>query len=331
MSGQTESLLETIQWQQQLEAKDQLISALTERLEVAAEQLDRIHRSGGDRGGRVGGGGGPSPEALAQQQALLEQLSKSVEIWDDVQPREAFERLEVRLDELKDLLQGATLTPVAAVPHPAKSNSLSGWEKMKAELMGEAGQTAPAHSDTALTATSSRPPATPKTPSPQPVAPHPPSATPEPIQPLGDIELPTPIDFDEAEREELEEAIEVRDQFIGHLARRLRSAESRTHEHIDWASLNNAPAELRDSLQQLESELNDRLRIAEVDLSLERARLSRVETRIRGMQKQIEQRLLAAGHRPSALDGTEASVPDEVAKPKKDALSKSWFGSLGRS
>lgn len=34
----------------QLADRDQLVAALTERLEQAAEQLDRLHRTGADRG-----------------------------------------------------------------------------------------------------------------------------------------------------------------------------------------------------------------------------------------------------------------------------------------
>ena len=93
------SVLDANELQQQLEEKDQLVLALTERLEEAAEQLDRAHRSGTDKGGRAGSGAGLAHDALTQQQTLIEQLSKSVEVWEDVQPRDAFARIEARLDE----------------------------------------------------------------------------------------------------------------------------------------------------------------------------------------------------------------------------------------
>ena len=334
--------------QQQLDEKDQLVLALTERLEEAAEQLDRVHRSGADKGARVSNGGLPA-DVGAHQQSLIEQLGKTVELWEDVRPRDAFARIESRLDDLRSLVEGGVAgrspaAPAAGVTAPSSSSPresadaakksgetsgegsqgdapLSAWEKMKAELMQEDSTPAPA--------TSKRPePTSDNVTAPEP----PPEQNPPPVdhptqralEPLSELELPEPIDPDTADRTELAAGIEARDQYIGYLTRRLRSVESRTHEAIDWEQLNNAPEELRETLQQLEADLVDRLRIAEVDLSLERARLSRVETRVRGMQKQIEKRMNSvAGKGPSKSEGP-ADAPSNGKK------TKSWFGSRKR-
>lgn len=321
--------------QQQLDEKDQLIRALTDRLEEAAEQLDRVNRSGGNKQGTGGSrsAGGSSSEMLAQQQKIIDQLEKSAELWEDVQPRDAFTRLEEQLDDLRQLLESSTVSKrddgISQAPKPPKANQLSGWEKMKAELMGET----PADPKPANPKPASSPPPTPSTTAPVSAQPAPPVVAPtnpvspvfsEPLTPLSELHLPEPVDFDVAERRDLEEAIETRDQYIGELTRRLRSAESRTQQKIDWSELNNAPDVLRETLESLEAELNDRLRIAEVDLSLERARLARVEARIHCMQKQFEEKLKASG-------------PPQTTAPRKaeesasqPSHSKSWFGSLGR-
>lgn len=323
------SVLDDSEVQRQLGEKDQLIRALTERLEEAAEQLDRVHRSGGDKGGGRYGGGGSS-ELASQQQSLIEQLTKSVELWEDVQPRDVFARIEERLDELRDMLEGGVVA-TSGESAPKKQDTLAGWEKMKADLLGgESDEPAPTASPP-VTLSSPAAPATQEDESSSEESKDEPAtvSTPASIvyepspQPLDEQELPAPVDFEIAQREDLEAAIESRDQYIGYLTRRLRSAESNAHQQINWEELNNAPDKLRESLQNLESELDDRLRIAEVDLSLERARLSRVETRIRAMQSQIEKKLQAA-ERQFQKDSDSAKTAKKKDQPK------SWFGSRGK-
>src|SRR5690606_8107409 len=102
-------------------------------------QLDRVQRTGGDKGGRTGG----SSDAAAGH-PLFEKLSKSLELWEDVQPADAFARIEERLEELRDMLEGAIVGTSGEAQAPKKKDALSGWEKMKAELMGESESSAPA-------------------------------------------------------------------------------------------------------------------------------------------------------------------------------------------
>lgn len=314
------------QLQQQLAAKDQLVRALTDRLEEAAEQLDRVHRTGGDKGGRTVGGS----ESGGSASPLLEKISRSLQAWDEVDPGEAFGRIEERLDELREMLEGAVVSGGGAQAAPKKSDTLSGWEKMKAQLMEGDGSAAPAKPSRPQpqSAPTPKPAPTPETagetpeadePAPQPAQV---KHVEEPRRPITELQLPEPVDFETAITTELHEAIEVRDQYIGELSRRLRSAESRTQQPVDWEVLNNAPDDLREKLQQLEAELTDTLRIAEVDLSLERARLSRVETRIRDMQRKVEKKLQQS---IGAVANTESP-----AETKKDKLAKSWFGTKKR-
>ncbi len=65
----------------QLKAKEELVAALTERLEQAAEQLDRFQRTGGDRAGRTGG---VLPlEMIDEQRSLTQNLQEVVTHWED--------------------------------------------------------------------------------------------------------------------------------------------------------------------------------------------------------------------------------------------------------
>src|SRR5690606_15541643 len=188
---------------QQLHAKDQLVRALTDRLEEAAEQLDRVQRTGGDKGGRTGG----SSDTAAAGHPLVEKLSKSLELWEDVQPRDAFARIEERLEELRDMLEGAIVGGSGEPQAPKKKDVLSGWEKMKAELMGEAEPpAAPASGPgTQGASTAAKPQETPTTADrapeqqPAPTSTAPPAAV-EPPRPLEQLTLPEPVDLEGASR-----------------------------------------------------------------------------------------------------------------------------------
>ncbi len=337
----------------QLQEKDQLVQTLTERLGEVAEQLDRARRSGSAKRGRASGA---SSEMLEQQRQLIENLSAVTEQWGDVQPRDAFGRLEARLDHMRTLLESAIgsglapgeLLPEAAEPRvePAEPNGtppqysdaqednetaeelLSGWEAMKAQLLSGNSGASETPVGTAPQAIDDPPaledaPGDDTTDAP---AAEPPVSPGDPVSLGDDVELPQPVDFESVGREQLEHAIDVRDQFIGFLTRRLRSEQHRTREATNWEELNNAPEELRERLQNLEADLEDRLRIAEVELSLERARLSRVQSRTEEMQRQIEARL-------------RSNRKAKLAKPSEDAESdssddptsaKSWFSNLRR-
>ncbi len=336
----------------QLQEKDQLVQALTERLGEVAEQLDRARRSGSDKRGRPAGA---SSEMLEQQRQLMENLSAVTEQWGDVQPRDAFGRLEARLDHMRTLLESAIgsglapsgLTPSELLPEapeprvaPAEPNGtpqeqsdapednetteelLSGWEAMKAQLLSGNGGASTEPADEA-------PPASDETPPPVDSPPNETAdaATAEPPVSLGDdVEVPQPVDFESAGPEELEHAVDVRDHFIGFLTRRLRSEQHRTREATNWEELNNAPEELRERLQNLEADLEDRLRIAEVELSLERARLSRVQSRTEEMQRQVEARL-RSNRKASRARPTADTDSDSSDDPTNE---KGWFSNLRR-
>jgi hypothetical protein len=312
--------------QHHLEEKDRLIQALTDRLSDAAEQLDRHQRSGGNKGSRKGG---PSGELLEQQRSLIEKLSGVLELWEDVQPRDAFARLEARLDDLREQMESAgdapfmsraaaAEAPESTTPHRAEagetkrpqSSPTSGWEALKAQLLESAGSDAE--------------PPRPRTASPADDSP--PIAQQFAAEAAAQIEFPTPIDLQIAAREELEQAIEIRDRYICYLTGRLRLEEQRTRETIDWEALNNAPDALRKALQALERDLEERLRIAEVDLSLERARLSRVQSRTEELQRQIERRLQSRGGKTNT---TDAAQKDRSDASSEKSPSKGWFSTLG--
>ncbi|MCA9073998.1 MAG: hypothetical protein KDA93_03115 [Planctomycetaceae bacterium] len=355
----SQSSLTPEQLQQMLSEKDQLIQALTGRLEGAAEQLDRLKRSGADRGMRISGGG-VSPELQEQQRTILESLSETVERWEEMQPCETLDRLELKLDDLRTMVQsaldsgitvGSSSAPAPSITKPAspssqgggskssggekpKADALSGWEAMKAQLMsgGDAPAAAPTSSPQEKTKAAALPPspAPPTSPAIDQSAqsPQPPAAesvttfTPTPVE---DVPGPDPVDFTIAGKSDLISAVEARDEYIGYLTRRLRSEEQRTRPTIDWATLNNAPEDLKKILNDLEADLMERLRIAEVDLSLERAKLARIRANVEATQRKVEQQIQSRGNGRAKPPANSADTPP----PTDEKSPKKWLNSLG--
>ena len=71
----------------QLDEKEQLVAALTARLEQAADQLDRIRRTGSDRNVRVAGGAGGSisPEFMEQHKQISVDIQGMTQKWAEME------------------------------------------------------------------------------------------------------------------------------------------------------------------------------------------------------------------------------------------------------
>lgn len=317
--------------QSQLKEKDALVAALTERLEQAAEKLDRVHRSGGDRGLRMGA---IPPELIDQQMKLTEELKQAVERWEDMQAGAVLGRIEVQITELRDLVAagggggGAWPAPQGreAAPGPAGrsdgggggqggGSGFSGWEALKAGLMKGEGA-APANQ---------APPPQAQAPKGQPA---PAEAPAEDAVVINIEEVPPPeaIDPAAADADALRAAVERRDEYITYLTRKLRLANGRSIRLPDWEALTNAPEELVARLKDLEAQLDENLRLAEVELSLERARLAREAARLKLQQDQVEKELKRLKlDRPQAAAATAAAQGGDPDNP----TGRRWLRMLG--
>ncbi|MAG95012.1 MAG: hypothetical protein CMJ48_14895 [Planctomycetaceae bacterium] len=327
--------------EERLAEKDKLVGALTKRLEQAAEQLDRIHRTGGDKALRTNAGGFP-PELVDEQKSLVEDLQSAVDQWMDAQPTATLTRIEMQITELRTLVaSGASGTAVgtlvgavgaehlpaeqsdAAPEQPVAPNAsgeeqdLTSWEALKANILsGEEG------------ATLADVPAPP----PQPAAETQQDAPDAPSLPtttiaLTDIpelpETPPEIDLDTAQVDELRTAVEQRDAYIATVIKRLRVAEARHVQPVDWDNVQEAPDELRSCLEELQSQLKETLRVAEVELAIERARLGRKESELRQLEESVHKKMHEVGMDVERND--HASGDDRATTGK----SRGWLGMLG--
>jgi hypothetical protein len=279
--------------------KDALIQALTEQLEQAAEQLDRLQRTGADRKRGVSGGGMPSDLVEDHRQAVGD-LQRVVQQWEDMQAGMTLGRIEMQLTELRDFIgqrldgtrieRSASLTvheEPAAFPSGsdelAKSPADSEWERLKTQLLNG--------DSNAVVACELRHTA--------------PEAMPEP---------PAAIDLEQASREELIAAVQARDEFIAVTVRRLRAMEV-SQPVAELVALGpEAPAFVQ-RVTELEQQLQEHLRLAEVELALERAKMARDHSRLHQQQELIEKQLKKLGLQ--SAEDADPNRPKDASSPDR--------------
>lgn len=300
-----------------LAEKEALIVALTEQLERAAEQLDRLQRTGADRRKQ----GFLPPDLAEEHKQLVGDLARVVQQWEDLQAGLALGRIEIQLGELRDLILSRWQSPSArpetdssppdhvawslnnhshqeireAAPQvPAEtgvaagfSQELSEWDRLKSQLLD-----------------------------PTDVPSEQPAPCEEPLPPP-----PPAVDFSTATAEDLAAAVNARDEFIGYLLRRLRAAEAGVLP-ADWSPLAQHDPEWTTRLQRLAQQLEEKLRLAEVEFSLERARLAREHTRL-----QHQQELLAKQLKRLGLKSIEEL--EEQSPPQAGTHERRWVRFLG--
>lgn len=313
--------------------RDHLVQMLTEQLEQAADQLDRLQRMGPER--RSSGGSGPPTDLFEGQQALLGQLNRVVGDWEELHASQTLTRIEQQVSEIKELLSGGssgqTSKTVAelwssgqetersrevATPSqmPHQSNP-EGWEAIKAAMMASdplaekphtSSSTAPQESISPAESTSTK---------------------------LGDkfladtcplTNLPPDVDLEAASPDELRLAVQSRDDYIARLVRKMASQPQ--PQNPNWDALNQAPDELRLELESLRNHWQSRIRTAEVDLALQRARLAREQSQLQTQATDVDRQLKRLG-----LDNDDLASNSHAAKGIKNSPANSrWMSFLKR-
>lgn len=280
-----------------LREKERLVEVLTERLEQTAEQLDRARRTGNRD--RIGGGAvSIPPELVDGQREVLEELHEAIDEWRHLHGTTTLGQIEMQIAELRDLIAGQVLSRVS----PA------------ADLY-DAGPAHAAPRDEQPIDFSSFARSLEGTGAPQPAEDE------QELDPGEEPPLPEPVDFDTATTETLVDAIRVRNEYVAWLIRKLRMERARKDGPIDVAALANAPEELRERLTALIGRMEENLRLAEIEFSMERARIAREEAKLRLREDQV--RRLA---RKYELAGN-GQAPDEDEADRQGG--NRWLRMLG--
>lgn len=277
-----------IDLEQELVSKSQLVETLTEQLERAAEEIDRMQRSGADRRR----GGGLPVDLVDDHRQLVADMQRVVQQWEDLQAGFSLGRIEIQLTELRDfvgerlstappqsnLFESREAPPVITEPssmggsrlfrnegESAASAGGSAWEQLKTQMLGaDASEESGDASEV-------------------------PAAQLEPLPPA-----PEPIDANLVDVEQLQAAVFTRDAYIATLLRRLRTVEELTLPN-DWSDLTVESPDLAGSLQHMSVRLEETLRMAEVELSLERAQVARAQMQLSAQQELIAKHLKRLG------------------------------------
>jgi hypothetical protein len=303
--------------QAELVEKERLITALTDRLELAAEQLDRLRRSGADRGWR--GGGGVPADVIQDQRAAVEELKQIAARFDEMQAATTLGRLEMQVSELRDLVvsigQGAATAspgrrgdaPQAATPpaHKARPGG-SWWDRQKAALLeDDPANTAdapdhvpteqPAPTDLAddHAADSSSETSSEATANWQPL----------PFAELELPDLPAEPDWDELTLESACALLRERDALILELREPLAAAQMAGLLAQGLGRIEALPEPQQARLRHLEETWEARFRKHETELSIERARLAREQMTAKQLQEQLRKQLAETGGAPRAGEG----------------------------
>ncbi len=301
----------------QLQEKEDLVFALTERLEQAAEQLDRYRRNGAKQG-RAAGGGMPA-ELVAEQKTLFEEMRQMITQWEASQPGATLGRIEMQVTELRDLVAGnvvgsdlrnavssiietpgnTTDSEPQADTSPASDAAANyepgSWEAQKAALLGEAVAT----------------PAAPEPPPAEPPAEEETCEAPE-NDAEADSDTPTPINLEEADIEQLRQAVLERDRIIASLKDRLQQGGGASGPVEKYDSMESMPDEFREKLEALEEEWKEKIRETEVELSLERAKIAREKAELQQQQHQMQKQREKLGIGNQAGKEGEASSSEEA-------------------
>ncbi len=306
-----------------LDERDQLIAALTEQLEYAAEQLDRYQRAGSSP---ATSSRNASPFASSD---LTDGLTRFLEQWDQMQAGCTLGQIEVQLEEIKGMLASTTHASLDHAPSSITSqlgssgpssnstpaDAFSNWESLKSSLLGEM---SPSHSeqehlDVHTEGTLSAPLSHVSTPR-------------DPAQSAIDIlglELPPLLDFETANEDEIIDAIQQRDEVISRLLDKVNELHDIGRAGYDLDSLTTADANLH-IIHELEDRLREQLKVAELKNSIERARLSREENKLQQKQTMIEKKMLQLGleqEKDSELQAT-AKGKKQKQDPKRGFFSK---------
>ncbi len=348
LSTAYEKRIQTLQ--DTLRERDQVVQMLTQRLEQAADQLDRMQRNGGGRGGSVATG--LPPELIENQQSLVEQLTRVLGEWEETQAGQTLTRIETQITELRELVASGAVAPanLSALAtsagdsthktHADQTSRVSastsvfsdisaaepektGWEAIKAAML--AGE----HYDPAAAlaqASSTKPFATSRSSDGEAAA----NASGKAGQRSAPLpEPPEPVDFDIADQAMLVEAIRSRDEFISTLLRRLSSPDANT-EFPDWDKLNFVPEDLHRELLGLRDRLQEKLRVAEVDLSLQRAKLAREDAKLSIKAEHVARQMKQLGLSPDDA-GSQVGGTRALGEGSNATQGRRWLQFLQRS
>lgn len=270
---------------QQLETRladrEQLVSILTDRLEQAADELDRIKRSGGVLSGSSADGG-DAGSLLAGQHEVAEKLDRFVDAWEERYEGPALRRMEAGIEELRERLEQATLHGGFSGNDSATSRfSLSDENSSRSDEFDQS----PTDSQNQSLADDSEDKLASGKPMDAPVRLV--LISSDDVPDDLDVPIPEPIAETNAAPAELHKGIKDRDAYIRWLCHQMRDITGRLEGWLGTVQSESDDETLHARVDEIEKVIHDQLRIAEIDVSIERAKLSREQATLNAQTEQL--------------------------------------------
>ena len=143
------------------------------------------------------------------------------------------------------------------------------------------------------------------------------------------LEIPAPVDIDALDIAELRQALREREQLICSIIGRLRRQSYTSHDMLTTdqlrALMSDMPEEFATRVNFTLRRIDDQLRLGELELSLERARLARQASQLDFARQQVEHNARQMGYTVNP-DGTLSA--DGTITPRGSG-SRRWLGKLG--
>ncbi len=282
--------------------KNQLLEVLTERLELAAEQLDRVRRQGGSLE--------PPPPAAAsgspfEDPELTEDLKQMLADWQDLRGRGWFGSLEERLDGIQGMVSQMRFEPRGRSERVEEERP-----KSVSEILAKHGYNPEATADASTDESASK------------------STEPADSSSTENLQLPEPpppVDIENGSTQELREGLRQREDYIVRLKDYLVALDAANQLPSTPPDLGTLTEEQQHALENWEASVRKEIRQTQIQMWIERAQLSREQMKISQMEHHLEtetRRLGMAKQRPIGPGSPDAAAND----PQKG---KNWLGLFG--
>ena len=274
-----------VELERRLAERNQLVEILTERLEKAADQIDRLQRSGGAL--KSDAPAGLPPEFVNEHRDLAQRLETFHSAWEERYEGPSLRRIEAsladlaeRFDELRSSSPQESLSQTKSAP---KSGVTSFLDQFKEDEKAENAEVQTSsqskthghshHSDRPSTSGPNRIEIV--------------LLTPEDEHLPENVPLPAAIDVDEATHGDLHDAVLQRDRYLNWLCQKVRTLASRLESWLRHFENEQKGTPSGEQFLELRQLIHSQLQVLEVELSIERAKLFREESRLEQEQERL--------------------------------------------
>ncbi|MHC4879702.1 MAG: hypothetical protein ACYTGL_24885 [Planctomycetota bacterium] len=293
-----------VELERRLAERNQLVEILTERLEQAADQIDRLQRTGGAL--KSDAPAGLPLEFINEHRELAQRLEQFHGAWEERYEGPSLRRVERSLAELTDRfdqLRSLNLDEPPAAAAPAITSLLNQTEDNDEEESGDSASLDTSAADEGRIA----PPAS--------------SSggtsrieivllSPTDENLPDDVPLPSAIDVKRATSGDLQGAVLQRDHYVSWLCQKVRTIASRLESWMREFEAQHDGTPSSQQFKELRQLIHSQIQVLEVELSIERAKLFREESRLEQEHERLtrERELLQKERAATGSSGNDTAL-----------------------